>query len=179
MEQRIYGTPAHYMGTNKIMSSDLGGLNEINTALKLNALINAYEDLYVFHSVNMKNADGETDHILVFRNKIILLETKTHSGHHSFRVSSNGALYGYKGKRSYRIDDNKLYSKMESIGRRFPEYKVEGIIVISQRNVGTRSSHHAYNVVSLDTFENTLQERLDSDFAPNNKVVVKYFSALC
>lgn len=167
------------MGTNKVLSSDLGGLNEINTALKLNALINIYDDLYVFHSVNMKNADGETDHILVFRDKIILLETKTHSGHHSFRVSANGTLYGYKGKRSYRIDDNKLNSKMKSISLRFPEYQVEGIIVISQHKVGTRSAHHAYNVVSLDTFEPTLQERLASDITPNNKVVVKYFSSLC
>lgn len=176
-EKRIYGTPAPYMGINKVVSSEVGGLNEINTALKINALTSTYEEVYVFHSVSIKNSDGETDHVIVYRNKIILLETKTHSGHHGFRISASGRLYGRKGSKEFLVDDNHLYSKMEHIQKRFPKYNVEGVIVISQRNVPTRSVNPKYYVVSLDNFEEGITNRIEGT-PRNNRKVIEYFISL-
>lgn len=177
--KRIYGTPAPYMGINKVVSSEIGGMNEINTALKINALINLHEDIYVFHSVSIKNADGETDHVIVYHDKIILLETKTHSGHHGFRISSNGRLYGRKGSKEFLVDDNHLFYKAERLQKRFPKHTVEAVIVISQRNVMTRSVHPIYHVASLDTFDTVIHARLLPDKKMRNHKVIKYFAALC
>lgn len=177
--QRIFGSPAPYLGINKVVSSEIGGLNEINTALKINALINFYEDVYIFHSVSIKNADGETDHVILYRNKIILMETKTHSGHKGFRISSAGRLYGRKGSKEFLVDDNHLYVKIETLQKRFPKHTVEGIIVISQRDIPTRSVNPIYHVTSLDTFDVTVHARLISESNIDNRKVIKYFSELC
>jgi hypothetical protein len=176
--QRIYGTPAPYMGINKVVSSEIGGMNEINTALKINALINMDENVYVFHSVSIYNADGETDHVIVYHNKIILLETKTHSGHHGFRISNNGRLYGRKGSKEFLVDDNHLFYKAENLQKRFPKHKVEAVIVISQRNIQTRSVNPTYHVASLDTFDTVINARLIPDKKMRNRKVIKYFTAL-
>lgn len=129
------------------------GETVIGSVLNILALENP--ELYVFHSVAApRNIIGETDHIVLYKNKLILIETKTYSNFRVFKINREGDLRGRKvGERNTlrKLDNNNLIQKVKEYEKLFPEYSVHAITAVTRSDVETMSENGKYKVASLST----------------------------
>lgn len=133
------------------------GENAIGSIFNILAL--EHPDFYVFHSVAAPfNKPGETDHIILYRNKLILVETKTYSNYKVFKINKEGDLRGRKigERKTLRVlDNNNLIEKVSLYESIFPEYVVHAITAITRSDVETTSENGKYKVASLaNIFQN-------------------------
>lgn len=155
---KIYGLLARGIpGTINTATLDVGNLKgkygESVIGSLLNILALEDEDFYVFHSVAAPyNKPGETDHILLYKNKLILIETKTYSNFKVFKINKEGELRGRKLNEPNtlrKLDNNNLIEKVRLYETLFPEYKVHAITAITRAGVETTSENGKYKVASL------------------------------
>lgn len=129
------------------------GENIIGSLLNILAL--EYEDMYVFHSVATPGGfQGETDHILLYQNKLILIETKTYNNFKAFRINKDGELKGvplHNPKLLRRLDNNNLIQKTIQYQETFTELQPHAITAVARSGVQTISENGKYKVASLDT----------------------------
>lgn len=163
---KIYGVLARGMPQEiNTTSTNIGMLKGKYGESVIGSMFNilALEDLdfYVFHSCAIpKNMRGETDHIILYKNKIILVETKTYSAFTSIKVNKAGELRGRpkKDKNVYRkLDSNNLIEKVKLYEKLFPEYAVHAVTVVTRSGVKTTSENGKYKVASLDNFLSSLE----------------------
>jgi len=182
-DNKIFGIPSSYATSNSYQDINAyrGVCGEQIVANLLNLLALETPSMYVFHSVGSKDGDGETDHIIVYKDKILIVETKVFSGYRGFRVSDTGVLYGRKGNKEFKASDNRIMKKVELYQRRFPNRKVEGILAVVRNDIKVSSKHEKYHVVCLDTFYKTIGERMKkaTELKEDHWPAVKYFSSLC
>lgn len=119
----------------------------------LNILALEDDDFFVFHSISAPyNKPGETDHILLYKNKLILIETKTYNNFKIFKINKEGELRGRKiGEPNTlrKLDNNNLIEKVHMYEGLFPEYDVHAITAITRAGVETTSENGKYKVASL------------------------------
>lgn len=182
-DNKIFGIPSSYAKSDSYLDINAyrGVCGEQIVANLLNLLALETDGMYVFHSVGKQIGDGETDHVIVYKNKIIIVETKVFGGYQGFRVSENGVLHGRKGNKEFRVSDNKIMAKVDLYQKRFPNRKVEGILAVVRNNIRVSSKNELYHVVCLDSFYKTLNEQLKkaTTLKEDHWPAVKYFSSLC
>lgn len=168
---KIYGLLARGGVPSKLNTAtlDIGNLkgkygeNAIGSLFNILAL--EHPDLYVFHSVAAPaNKPGETDHIILYRNKLILIETKTYSNFRVFKINKQGELRGRKmGERNTLrvLDNNNLIEKVARYESIFPEYNVHAVTAITRSNVETTSENGKYKVASLTNILQNLEYHMN------------------
>jgi hypothetical protein len=156
------GIPAS-VNTGTIEIGNLKGkYGETIVGSMLNLIALEKPDLYVFHSVATPYGKiGETDHIILFKNKLILIETKTYNGFKSFRVNKQGELKGKKldqPKSLKRLDNNNLITKVDLFAKLVPrEYTVHAITAVTRAGVETYSENGKYKVASLENLVSNIE----------------------
>lgn len=98
----------------------------------LNLLTLEREEMYVFHAVEEENPVGETDHILLYKRKLILIETKNRANIDSLTFSNKGELLGIrrgKDATKIKVNSNNLLKKVERYSELYPSLEVQGVIV--------------------------------------------------
>lgn len=134
------------------------GENIIGSLLNILAL--EYDDMYVFHSVSTPgNVRGETDHILLYKNKLILVETKTYNNFKAFRIDKEGHLSGvpsHNPKLLRKLDNNNLIQKTMQYQHFFQNFQPHAITAVARAGVQTTSENGKYKVASLDTLIHNL-----------------------
>lgn len=155
---KIYGAPAASLNKHTDnLNNTKGYFGEAIIGNILNLITVETPGAYVCHSVAFKdNRSGETDHVLIYKNRIILIETKAFSGYTSYRVNKEGVLTASqgKGKGFRRVDDSNVFNKVAYYQEMFPNRKVQAILAITRDEVKTWSENGVYKVSSLD---NTMQ----------------------
>ena len=139
--------------------------------------------LYVCHSVGLPNGkQGETDHILIYKNKIIIVETKAFSGYTAYSVNKEGFLKASKGHtRKVRVDDSHAYSKVALYQEFFTNRKVQCVLAIARDQIKTYSENGTYKVASLDNIMSVIRAEIEESEPINEPVwpAVKFFASLC
>lgn len=160
------------------------GENIIGSMLNILALEN--EDCYVFHSVSSaRHGLGETDHILLYKNKLILIETKTYSNFKSFKVNKGGDLRGRRVGESNtlrKLDNNNLIQKVREYEKIFGEYNVHAITAVTRSDVQTTSENGKYKVASLtNILQNIDYHMVNATPVPEelNKESIIYLASHC
>lgn len=188
---KIFGLLARGMPpTIDTSTIDIGNLKgqygESVIGSMLNILALEEPNLYVFHSVANGNGKiGETDHVVLYRNKIILIETKTYNNFKTFKINKQGELRGRKvdqPKSLRKLDNNNLIEKVELYSQMFPDYSVHAITAITRSGVETYSENGKYKVASLDNLLTNIQYHLDhaENIEPAvNKTTIYKLAAFC
>lgn len=152
----------------------------VSGILNLNAL--DLEEFYVCHSIGTHDdSQGETDHVVIYKNKIIIIETKTYNAYRRISVNAEGTAIGFRGNKEFKIPDNKIMNKVKLYQKRFPNREVEGILAVARYGITTKSSHKNYSVVSLKDLQTRIEtivsqaQTIKEDAWP----AVKFFSSLC
>lgn len=183
---RIYGEPASYAFNelSKDLSNQRGNFGEMIIGNILNLIACETEGFYVFHSIGLPlELAGETDHVVVYKNKIILIETKAFSGYRSLRTSESGSLKGTKhgSNKVWKVDDNHLYQKIDLYQKRFDNRNVTGILATARDGIETTSANSVYRVASMDNFFSMIRNEISTarDIKEDPWPALKFFAMLC
>ncbi len=158
---KIFGLLARGVPANVNTGTlDIGNLKGKYGESVIGSLLNVMaledENFYVFHAVAnpITNRMGETDHVVLYKNKLILIETKTYNGFKSFKVNKQGELRGRRidqPKSLRKLDNNNLIEKVELFSKLVPEgFTVHAITAIIRSGVETISENGKYKVASLE-----------------------------
>lgn len=123
--------------------------------------------MYVFHSVaNPAYAPiGETDHILLYRDRLILVETKTYNNFSELKISKEGDLRGVpldNPRGLKRLDNNNLISKVRLYEKAYPGLQVQAITAVTCAGISTRSENGKYKVASLTNLSESLNYHIQN-----------------
>lgn len=182
---KIYGAPAASLNKHTDnLNNTKGYFGEAIIGNILNLITIETPGAFVCHSVAFKdNRSGETDHVLIYKNRIILIETKAFSGYTSYRVNKEGVLTASQGKgRGFRrVDDSNVFKKVAFYQEMFPNRKVQAILAITRDEVKTWSENGIYKVSSLDNTMQLIREIMGEaeDLKEPPWTAVKTFATMC
>ena len=182
---RVFGVSKTYPHAAKQMPNEdklrgYTGEQIVSGLLNLNVL--DQEEMYVCHSVGTHDeSQGQTDHIVIYKNKILIVETKTYNGYSEIRISKDNIARGLHKGVECRAADNKIGNKIKIYQKRFPNRRVEGLLTIARYGVITKSLSNSYDATSISEFQNKIDKFVSS--AKNIKEdawpTVKFFGAIC
>jgi len=184
-DNKIYGLPAASLSkTSGNLNNMKGFFGEEIIGNILNLLAVETPGAYVCHSVGfIDNKSGEIDHVLIYKDRIILIETKAYSGYTSYKVNKEGVLTASKDKRhkGRRVDDSNVFTKVAYYQEQFPNRKVQAILAISRDEVSTWSENGRYKVASLDNVMTLIRQEMKAaeDIKEPAWAAVKAFATMC
>lgn len=182
---KVFGVPAASLKKGSGNANNITGYfgeQVVGNLLNLIAMQNA--GAYVCHSVACSNRSlGETDHVFIFNDSILLIETKTLQGHKGFKVNHEGVLMSSKdGKKGYRsINDSHAKAKREHYRNEFPNHSITTVFVIVSDSVHTWNEHEDYILCSMRNFMTVIKDVMDSS-SPTKEPAwsgVKQFASMC
>lgn len=182
---KIYGAPAASLNNHSANLNNVSGYyGEQIIGSILNLIVVQSPGAYVCHSVAfLDNKRGETDHVLIYKDRIILIETKSYSGYTSYRVNKEGILTASqgKGKGFRRVDDSNVFNKVAHYQEQFPNRKVQAILAITRDEVKTWSENGVYKVSSLDNTMQLIRQIMSEaeDIKEPAWSAVKAFATMC
>lgn len=182
---KIYGEPAASLNKySENLNSAKGAYGEMIIGAILNLLTIESPGAYVCHSVaHIDNRSGEMDHVLIYKDRILLIETKSYSGYTSYRVNKEGILTASngKGKGFRKIDDSNVFKKVAYYQEKFPNRKVQAILAITRDEVKTWSENGIYKVSSLDNTMQLIRQIMNEaeDIKEPAWSAVKVFATMC
>lgn len=185
--RKIFGAPLPlpHPKARTLPNEDMlkGQIGEHAVSGILNLLTLSYPELFVFHSVGISDKeDGETDHIVIYKNKIFVIETKNYSNFTSIFASQDGTTSGKKRGQLIPVNDNGILNKQQLYQRKYPTMEVEAVLVITQPNIKTGSSYPGYAVVGIRELMTYIEKKAASASAVDEGLttfLVKRFANLC
>ena len=183
-DNKIYGLPAASLTKHSPnLNNAKGFFGEEIIGNILNLIAIETPGAYVCHSVGfIDNRNGEIDHVLIYKDRIILVETKAFSGYTYYKVNKEGVLTASKGKgRGRKVDDSNVFKKLSYYQELFPNRKVQAILAISRDGVTTWSENGKYKVASLDNIMKLIREQMTEaeDLKEPAWAAVKQFAVMC
>lgn len=185
--RRIFGAPMampHPKSRHYPQEDALKGIvGEHAVSGILNLLTFSYEDMYVFHSVGISDdEDGETDHIIIYKNRVFIVETKNYSMFSSIFVNSEGIASGRKTGQTVVINDNNIMKKVAFYQKIYPTMKVEAVLVITRPQIKTGSSFSKYSIVSIKELIELIQAKFamtEDSLIETRNSLIRRFANLC
>jgi len=183
-DNKIYGLPAASLTkTSSNLNNAKGFFGETIIGGILDLIAIETPGAYVCHSVGfIDNTSGEIDHVLVYKDRIILVETKAFSGYTSYRVNKEGVVMAsYGSGKGRRINDSNIVRKVEYFQEQFPNRKVQAILAIARDEVKTWSENGTYKVASLDNIMKLIRQQMAEaeDIREPAWSAVKSFATMC
>ena len=161
--KRIYGTPAASLtwGIAGSATGDVtaGSEGEKQTAKILEAFAAKHADVRVFHSVRWPGSKGDTDHMVVIGNHVIIIDSKRWMSSRKYSVTAKGTIL--RGTVPFPEGKVKMIPSLKAWREKLPTgVKLTGVISISQEKVFVPYDRNWYKApFKLVTAEN-LEEYL-------------------
>lgn len=183
-DNKIFGEPgASLPAVTENLNNHKGHYGEQIIGNILNLLATEIPGLYVCHSIGMPEGfHGETDHVLIYKNKVILVETKAFSGYTAYSVNKEGYLKASKGHtRKIRVNDSNAFEKVSFYQQFFTNRQVQCILAVTRDQVKTYSENNIYKVASLDNIMSVVRDEIAEaeEIKEPDWPAVKFFASLC
>lgn len=163
---RILGSPAASLtwgidGNTMKASLRPGMQGEKNTAHVLNEFAKNHQGVYVFHSLQWPDSKGDTDHILVYKDLVLILDSKRWKSNKKYSFTPQGNIK--RGTVAFPEGKVKMRGAMYAWKKKIPtDVTVFGTIVISQEKVFVvRDANwfkNGFKMVELERLEEHLLE---------------------
>lgn len=136
--KKIFGTAAASLswgidGNRMIPALTAGKEGENQTANTLRDLVEKTKGMYLFHSLSWPESNGDTDHILVYGNTILIIDSKRWKGARKYSVTAGGEIK--RGTVAFPEGKVKIRYALNGWRKMFPNHKVLGIVTIAQEKV--------------------------------------------
>lgn len=162
---KSFGVPGASLtwGINGIKgASSMIGINgENETAAMLNKIAEANKGVYVFNSLMWPNSNGDTDHVLVYKNRVIVIDSKRWKSVRKYGVSASGFVL--RGTVAFPEGKVKMLHALNKWRSALPDFKVSGIVCIAQDKVFVTRDRNWYRAPYRLVEIEKLQEFLDAD----------------
>lgn len=180
-ETKIFGGKTYSPVTkhNQKSAENLKGeIGEQITAGTLNLLTYTNPNIYVCHNVHLHDTtqNGETDHILISGQKIVLIETKT-TNINNLHITNKG--YPVLDNRN-KYNDNNLNKKINKYHTRFPEYDITGLLVFTGKTGHLSTENPTYTPLNIVNLTQHIETYLNTKTATKtSQKTVTYFAENC
>lgn len=150
-------------GNRAIPALTAGIEGEKQTASLLDRLARENKDLFVFHSLSWPESAGDTDHVLLYGNLLLIIDSKRWKSARKYSIKPNGTIM--RGTVPFESGRVKIGSAVKVWRKKFPSLNVYGIVTIAQEKVYvTRDSNWykaPYRLVEHDKLEEFLGEMFE------------------
>ena len=162
---KTLGSPAASLtwgidGNRMIPALEAGKEGELLTASLLNKIAEANKSAFVFHSLSWPESSGDTDHVLLYGDLLLVIDSKRWKSSRKYSVKPNGTIM--RGTVPFESGKVRIGSAVKVWRKKFPGLKVQGIVTIAQEKVFvTRDEnwyHAPYRLVEHDKLEEFLEE---------------------
>lgn len=136
--KKIFGTAAASLtwgidGNRMIPALAAGVEGENQTASTLRELVEKTKGMYLFHSLAWPESNGDTDHVILYGNTILIIDSKRWKGARKYSVTPQGEIK--RGTVAFPEGKVKIRYALKGWRRKFPNHKVLGIVTIAQEKV--------------------------------------------
>lgn len=188
-KERVFGSPAASLtwGINGIRYSDVivaGKEGEIATSKRLKELADTVPGLYVFHSLRWPESNGDTDHAIVYKDLVIIVDTKRWKGLRKYSITAKGEIK--RGTVPFNEGKVKIGGALAVWRKKIPSATVKGVVAIAQEKVYVvrdRNWYKApYRLVEQDKLNEhileTIKKHKPSAGYTNNRRILEAFMSL-
>jgi hypothetical protein len=163
--KKVLGTPAASLtwGIDKIAMSpaiEAGKEGEKQTAELLDKLAAEIPEMFVFHSLSWPESSGDTDHIVVYGNLILVIDSKRWKGSRKYTVTPKGQIL--RGTVPFPSGKVKIGYALHVWRKKLPKAKVYGVVTIAQEKVFVARDKNwykaPYSLVENEKLEDYLRE---------------------
>lgn len=184
---KSFGVPGASLtwGINGIKgASSMIGINgENETAALLDSIAKKTQGLYVFNSLMWPNSNGDTDHVLVYKNRVIIIDSKRWKSVRKYSISASGFVM--RGTVPFPEGKVKTLYALNKWRTALPDFKISGIVCIAQEKVFVsrdRNWYRApYRLVEIEKLEEFLENDLKVEAhenEPDNYGLLAYLASL-
>lgn len=163
--QKTFGVPAASLtwgiDGNRNKASLLPGIEgEKMTARILDEYANSHKGVYVFHSLSWPESNGDTDHILVYKDLVVIIDAKRWKSQRKYSLTDKGAIK--RGKVAFKQGRVKIRYALNAWRKKIPkDVKVTGIVCIAQQKVFVTRDKNWYKASFRLVESEKLGEQLD------------------
>jgi len=166
---KTFGVPAASLswGIDGIMKSSLlpGSEGERQTAKLLDALAKKTPGMFVFHSLSWPESSGDTDHIMVWKDMVVVIDTKRWKGSRKYTVTAKGGIL--RGTVAFKEGRVKIGYALYAWRKRIPNApKVMGIVTIAQEKIFVVRDKNwfkaPFRLVEFEKLEEQLKYMMDN-----------------
>ena len=180
--KKVLGTPAASLtwgidGNRMIPALEAGKEGEKLTATLLDKLAEEIPGMFVYHSLSWPESNGDTDHVVVYGKMLLVIDSKRWKASRKYSVTANGAIL--RGTVNFPSGKVRIGSALNVWRKRFPGYKVQGIVTIAQEKVFVSRDKNWYKapfrLVENEKLEDHLRELFDKHkptSKPNGKNLI-------
>lgn len=166
--KKVLGEPAASLswgidGNRMIPALEYGREGEKQTAKILNALAEEIPEMFVFHSLAWPGSNGDTDHIVVYGNTVIVIDSKRWKATRKYSVTAGGAIL--RGTVPFPQGKVKIGYALHAWRRKLDNIKVTGIVTIAQEKVFVARDKNWYKAPYRLVESDKLAEFLRGSFA--------------
>lgn len=163
--KKTLGNPAASLswgidGNRMIPALEYGKEGEKQTAKILDKMAEEIPEMFVFHSLAWPGSNGDTDHIVVYGNMVIVIDSKRWKAVRKYSVTANGAIL--RGTVPFPQGKVKIGSALHAWRRKLDNVKVVGVVTIAQEKVFVTRDRNwykaPYSLVESEKLEEFLQE---------------------
>lgn len=135
---KVLGTPAASLtwgidGNRMIPQLESGKEGEKQTAELLDRMAGEIPEMFVFHSLSWPESAGDTDHIVVFGNLVLVVDSKRWKGSRKYSVTAGGEVL--RGTVPFPSGKVKIRYALNIWRKKLPGAKVYGAVTIAQDKI--------------------------------------------
>lgn len=162
---KTFGVPAASLSwgiDGSIMKASLlpGSEGERQTAKTLDRLAAKTPGLYAFHSLSWPESNGDTDHILVWKDLVIVIDSKRWKATRKYSVTASGTIL--RGTVAFREGKVKIGYALKSWRKKLPAgLKVQGVVSIAQEKVFVARDKNWYKAPFRLVEHDKLEEQIN------------------
>lgn len=163
--QKVFGVPAASLSWgidgNRMKASLVPGIEgEKMTAKILDDYANSHKGVYVFHSLSWPESNGDTDHILVYKDLVVVIDAKRWKSQRKYSVTEKGSIK--RGTVAFPQGRVKIGYALKAWRKKIPkDVKVTGIVSIAQQKVFVSRDKNWYKASFRLVEAEKLPEQLD------------------
>lgn len=168
---RILGTPGASLtwgidGNTMLESLTFGKEGEKQTADILAAVAEKVPQMFVFHSLAWPESNGDTDHIVVFGDYVLVIDSKRWKSTRKYGVTAGGQIL--RGTVPFPEGKVKIGYALHSWRKRLPAgVRVQGVVCIAQEKVFVTRDQNWFKAPYRLVEAEKLEEFLLSTFQKN------------
>jgi hypothetical protein len=168
---KIFGVPGAALtwGIDGIkgISSEIGKTGEEATANVLKEYSEKHEGVYVFHSIMLPESTGDTDHIVVYGNNVIIIDSKRWKSVRKYGISASGHVL--RGTVAFPEGKVKTLFSIQKWKKVLSKNTVQGIVCIAQEKIFVTRDRNWYRAPFRLVEIEKLEEQLDYLLKPSVK----------
>jgi len=153
-------------GNRMIPVLEAGKEGEKQTAVILDRMAKEIPEMFVFHSLSWPESQGDTDHIVVYGNLVVVIDTKRWKSSRKYSITPSGSIM--RGTVPFPEGKVKIGYALKVWRKKLPGTKVKGVVTIAQDKVFVVRDKNWYRAPYSLVESEKLEEYLKDLFAKNS-----------